>query len=108
MQVGLTSQEKQQLQGVSLDHLLAAMKAASFSFSTGQSAYRGVSFHKGSRKWQSQLQLHGKNNSLGRFSCEEDAADAHDKAAFAAFGRYPSVQFTYCVLSHLNSDAPVA
>lgn len=87
MQVGLTSQEKQQLQGVSLDQFLAARKAASFSFSTGRSAYRGVTFHTASRKWQSQLQLHGKNNFLGKFSCEEDAADAYDKAAVAALGR---------------------
>ena len=88
MQVGLSTEEKQQLQGVTLEQLLAAMKAASFSFSHGQSAFRGVDFQKASQKYRSQIKIKGKKITLGRFELEDDAAYAYDKAAFAAYGRY--------------------
>ena len=87
MQVGLTAEEKQQLQGVTLEQLLAAMKAASFCFSRGQSAYRGVYFNKNAQKYEAQLAINGKNRSLGIFSLEADAAYAYDKAATTVHGR---------------------
>lgn len=88
MQVGLSTEEKQQLQGVTLEQLLAAMKAASFSFSHGRSAFRGVYIPKATQKYRARIRVNGKSINLGQFELEEDAAYAYDKAAFAVSGRY--------------------
>ena len=42
----------------------------------GYSVFRGVTFHRGERKWQAQAQLNGKHTTIGRFSTEEAAAAA--------------------------------
>ena len=88
MQVGLTSEDKRQLQGVSLEQLLTAIKAESSKFSRGSSAYRGVSYSKQNRKYCAQVRDQGKKIALGKFDIEEDAARAYDKAARRFHGRY--------------------
>jgi hypothetical protein len=45
------------------------------------SEFRGVSWHKRSRKWNVRLYVQGANKNLGSFDNEEAAAQAYDKAA---------------------------
>ena len=87
MQIGLTADEKQQLEGVTLQQLLAAFKAESFKFSTGASAYRGVSRCKSAQSFRAQIKISSKVISLGRYVNEEEAAHAYDRAARKHFGR---------------------
>ena len=88
MQIGLTTEEMQQLQGVSLEQLVSAFRAESASFSRGSSAYRGVAYHKRQCKYQAQLRIEGgKTVYLGQFICEEDAARAYDAAVRQHHGR---------------------
>lgn len=55
------------------------------------SKYRGVTRHAG--KWIAQARVNGKNKKLGRFTDEEDAARAYDKAALAAYGEHAHLNF---------------
>lgn len=87
MQIGLTADEEQQLEGVTLQQLLAAFKAESFKFSRGSSAYRGVNFCKSSQKFNAQIRVSSKTVHLGRYVNEEEAARAYDRAAMKQFGR---------------------
>lgn len=47
----------------------------------GASRFKGVSWHRGAKKWQSQAKVDGKSFYLGLFKEEKSAADAY--AAFA-------------------------
>lgn len=42
----------------------------------GSSGYRGISWHKGARKWQAQVRHHGRIHYLGLFATEEQAHKA--------------------------------
>jgi len=87
MQVGLTADEKQQLEGVTLQQLLAAFKSESFKFSRGSSAYRGVTFNKAAQKFLAQIKVSSKSVFLGVHENEEEAARAYDRAAIKHHGR---------------------
>ena len=87
MQIGLTSEQKQALKGVSLDQLFAAFRAERFKFSSGKSAYRGVDYVKASRQFRAIISVAGKQLHLGYFSAEVQAAQAYDKAAMQHHGR---------------------
>jgi hypothetical protein len=45
----------------------------------GSSRFRGVSLHKMSGRWESQLTIDNKITHLGRFDKEEEAAHAYDR-----------------------------
>ncbi len=45
---------------------------------TNTSGYRGVTFHKHSKKWQSKIMVDSKNHSLGYHKCRFSAAYAYD------------------------------
>lgn len=87
MQVGLTAEEKQQLEDFTLDQLLATFRAESFKVSSGSSAYRGVSFHKGRQKFQVRISIKSKQITLGYFETEAQAARAYDAAGILHLGR---------------------
>jgi hypothetical protein len=62
------------------------------------SVYRGVTFNKKSKKWQSVLNVSGSHVHLGTFDSEESAAVAFDKAALMVRGdrariNYPLVNY---------------
>lgn len=50
------------------------------------SQFKGVTWHRGVRKWQAQIGAAGKCRYLGCFASEEDAALAYNEAALELFG----------------------
>jgi hypothetical protein len=57
------------------------------------SGYKGVSWHKGHRKWQVSIGDNGKSSFLGVFFCIIKAAKAYDKAAKRRFGQFARLNF---------------
>jgi hypothetical protein len=57
------------------------------------SGYRGVSFHKQTKRWESYLTVKCVRKHLGRFSDITDAAIAHDHAAMKYFGNDAILNF---------------
>jgi hypothetical protein len=58
----------------------------------GTSGYRGVTRHKCGR-WQAAIKVRGQHRYLGLFSKPEEAAQAYDAAALAAWGEYARPNF---------------
>lgn len=52
------------------------------------SKYKGVSFHKETKKWQAYIKVDKKLKYLGLFKTEEDAAEAYNLAAKENFGEF--------------------
>ena len=59
----------------------------------GTSRYKGVSWHKQTKKWRAAIMLHRKQHHLGCFVDEIDAAKAYDKAARELFGEFALCNF---------------
>ena len=57
------------------------------------SKYRGVTWHKISKKWFAQLSVNNKRVLRRRFATEIEAAKAYDKAAFEHFGEFATLNF---------------
>lgn len=58
------------------------------SRTTNRSGFKGVSWHKGTRKWRACIVRDGKQMHLGLFECKVDAAHAYDTAAREMFGSF--------------------
>ena len=54
----------------------------------GSSKFKGVSWNKNVKKWQSRIMVNYDNKYLGCFGNEEDAARAYDIAAVRLFGQF--------------------
>jgi hypothetical protein len=54
----------------------------------GISGFRGVYFDKGREMWKAQIRLNQKGRHLGYFATKEEAAEAYNRAAIKAFGRF--------------------
>jgi len=59
------------------------------------SLYKGVSWHKLSRKWQAQITFNGKKRYLGLFIDELAAARTYDKAAKELHGEFARLNWYY-------------
>jgi len=59
----------------------------------GTSKFKGVSWHKGSKKWRAYIAIYGKQNHLGHFINEIKAAQAYDNKAKELFGEYANLNF---------------
>ena len=57
----------------------------------GLSAYKGISFHRNSGKWQARILLNGVNKSLGYFKIEREAAEAYNTAAVEFYKEFARV-----------------
>ena len=55
------------------------------------SLYKGVSWFKRDKKWQSQIQIDGKRIHLGSFNSEEEAARVYNEKAIEIFGEFSSL-----------------
>ena len=64
----------------------------------GLSKYKGVSWHRGAKKWQATIQANKKRIHLGCHDIEEDAALAYDKAALHFFGEFARINFSSEIL----------
>jgi hypothetical protein len=68
--------------------LLEELKAANQVFSRGSSAYRGTSYEKATGKYRAQIRIGGKQEHLGCYSNEEEAARAYDREVIKRDGRF--------------------
>jgi hypothetical protein len=62
-------------------------------FANSSSRYKGVTWHKGSKKWQANIRVDGKLIYLGKYVHEQDAALAYDAAAKHYFGEFADPNF---------------
>jgi hypothetical protein len=58
------------------------------SYKNSFSKYKGVSFHKLNKKWETKIQVNGRKIHLGYFTCEKEAALVYNKKAKEVFGEF--------------------
>lgn len=63
---------------------------------------KGVSWNSIGKNWKAQISNEGKNNYIGVFNSEEEAALAYDRAALRLRGEYARVNFLYKEVRHLS------
>lgn len=59
---------------------------------TNTSGFRGVSYHVSNKKWQSQIQVDGKQIHLGYFKTPEEASISYEDFAKKTFGSFLRTQ----------------
>ena len=71
------------------------------------SGYKGVSFHKGSGKWQARIRLKGKSTCLGFFPSAESAALVYDAAALEYHKEFAATNLSLGLLTPKKSVVSV-
>lgn len=71
------------------DHASNAMRRLKSVNNT--SGYKGVSWHKGVKKWTAQIRCSGKGRHIGYYADPISAARAYDREAIRLFGRENSI-----------------
>lgn len=61
--------------------------------SNNSSGYKGVSFHKHTKKWRATIGYEGKHKHIGYFDSVEEAAKAYDSAAIELYGEFARLNF---------------
>jgi len=61
--------------------------------SSGSSSFKGVDWHKRTRKWRARVMKNYEDNHIGYFDNEEDAARAYDRMALIVFGKFAKLNF---------------
>lgn len=65
-----------------------AQNGANMRVRGGSSRFKGVTWHKPTKKWRAYTRVHGKRTSLGYFTSELEAAKAYNEAAVRYFGEF--------------------
>ena len=63
------------------------------SYKNNSSGFKGVSFHKGTGKWQARIRIDERLQHLGVHATAEEAARAYDAAAIEIHGKFASLNF---------------
>jgi hypothetical protein len=63
------------------------------SQAASSSVFKGVTWDKSRKKWAAGIKKDFVRHNLGRFSCEVQAAKAHDEAAVRLYGAYAKLNF---------------
>ncbi len=61
--------------------------------SNNTSGYIGVSWHRGTEKWQAQIRVRGEKRHIGAYAEKERAARAYDEEALRLFGAFAETNF---------------
>ena len=80
-------------------------KAMSIKGRPPTSRFKGVYWHKATKRWQARITVDGKDRRLGRFGDEISAAVAYDEAAQLWFGEHARLNFPDGVDAWLEAEA---
>lgn len=58
------------------------------AYRNNASGFKGVSWHRDSKKWRSRIRIGGKEVNLGLYDTPQEANAAYEKAAVIHFGQY--------------------
>jgi hypothetical protein len=57
-------------------------------YENNKSGFKGISWHKPSKKWQAQIKINGRKKHLGVFATAEEASEVYEASAVELFGEF--------------------